>query len=176
MPISINVIACLECSCHIWVPQLIYFDKIHTFPFFSLSQMRKATHFMVLGHNFHFWCIVPGFARTSHMFPLFSPHHRATLSLQMIILCQMVITLLVFLTQTINESFVASKVSNIVFQEAQRRTCGLRSLLCTLEKFCSRIRYAGFMPCVVMSMRSLLMIIYAPASGSKDRMVACMVW
>jgi hypothetical protein len=23
------IIACLECSCHIWVPQLVYFDKIH---------------------------------------------------------------------------------------------------------------------------------------------------
>jgi hypothetical protein len=29
IPISINIIACLECSCHIWVPQLVYFDKIH---------------------------------------------------------------------------------------------------------------------------------------------------
>jgi hypothetical protein len=29
MPISINIIACLECSCHIWLPQLVYFDKIH---------------------------------------------------------------------------------------------------------------------------------------------------
>jgi hypothetical protein len=43
MPISINIIACLECSCHIWVPQLVYFDKIHhnffyTFPFFSNAQ------------------------------------------------------------------------------------------------------------------------------------------
>jgi hypothetical protein len=28
-PISINIIACLECSCHIWVQQLVYFDKIH---------------------------------------------------------------------------------------------------------------------------------------------------
>jgi hypothetical protein len=29
VPISINIIACLECSCHIWVPQLVYFDKVH---------------------------------------------------------------------------------------------------------------------------------------------------
>jgi hypothetical protein len=29
MPISINIIACLERCCHIWVLQLIYFDKIH---------------------------------------------------------------------------------------------------------------------------------------------------
>jgi hypothetical protein len=65
MPISISIIACLECS--IWVPQLVYFDKIHhvyrvlkkkiyififflLFPFSHFSQMRKATHFMVLGH------------------------------------------------------------------------------------------------------------------------------
>jgi hypothetical protein len=58
MPMSINITACLECSCHIWLPQLVYFDKIHhdkkffflLFPFSHFSQMRKATHFMVLGH------------------------------------------------------------------------------------------------------------------------------
>jgi hypothetical protein len=45
MPITINIIACLECSCHIWVPQLVYFDKIHdtrkqilNFRFFSNAQ------------------------------------------------------------------------------------------------------------------------------------------
>jgi hypothetical protein len=48
MPISINIIACLECNCQIWAPQLVYFDKIHqntkkilcffTFPFFSNAQ------------------------------------------------------------------------------------------------------------------------------------------
>jgi hypothetical protein len=50
--ISINIIACLGCSCHIWVPQLVYFDKIHhyvlkklilLFPFSHFSQMRKST-------------------------------------------------------------------------------------------------------------------------------------
>jgi hypothetical protein len=61
MPISINIIACLECSCHIWVLQLVYFDKIHhdtkktfffflLFPFSHFSQMRNATDFVVLGH------------------------------------------------------------------------------------------------------------------------------
>jgi hypothetical protein len=53
-------LACLECSCHIWVLQLIYFDKIYTscilskifllFPFSHFFQMCKATHFVVLGH------------------------------------------------------------------------------------------------------------------------------
>jgi hypothetical protein len=54
MPISINIITCLESSCHIWVQQFVcnlsILTKyiIFTFPF---SQMRKATHFVVLGHN-----------------------------------------------------------------------------------------------------------------------------
>jgi hypothetical protein len=64
-------IACFECSCHIWVPQLVYFDKIHhdikictkmytrthtnthfffTFPLSHFSQMCKATYLVVLGH------------------------------------------------------------------------------------------------------------------------------
>jgi hypothetical protein len=43
---------------HIWVPQLVYFDKIHhfilkknkfSFPYSHFSQMGKATHFVVLG-------------------------------------------------------------------------------------------------------------------------------
>jgi hypothetical protein len=50
MPISIDIIACLECCCHICVPQLVYFDKIHhayyvvfflLFPFSHFSQMRN---------------------------------------------------------------------------------------------------------------------------------------
>jgi hypothetical protein len=48
MPISIIIIACLECSCHIWVPQLVYFDKIHHV--YNI-QMHKATHFVVFGHK-----------------------------------------------------------------------------------------------------------------------------
>jgi hypothetical protein len=36
MPISINIIACLECSCHIWVPQLVYFLLLIWFFFFSI--------------------------------------------------------------------------------------------------------------------------------------------
>jgi hypothetical protein len=71
--LSINTIACLECSCHIWVPQLVYFDKIHhvhvhfvyekkrnffllfpfshffTFPFFSLFSSAQSDSFRGVG-------------------------------------------------------------------------------------------------------------------------------
>jgi hypothetical protein len=55
MPISINIIAYLECSCHIWVPQLVYFDNILTkkcfaLPFFTLFPNAQNAHFVVLGH------------------------------------------------------------------------------------------------------------------------------
>jgi hypothetical protein len=62
MPISINIIACLECSCHIWVLQLVYFDKIHhdtkkkflfTFPFFSLFPSAQSDSFH--GHIWFGW-------------------------------------------------------------------------------------------------------------------------
>jgi hypothetical protein len=70
MPISISIIACL-------VPQLVYFDKIHhlflLFPFSHFSQMRKATHFMVLGH------ISPSIPNPSHQASSTSWHVTAWL-------------------------------------------------------------------------------------------------
>jgi hypothetical protein len=53
MPISINIIACLECSCHIWVPQLVYFDKIHHDCFFSLFSNAQSDSFRGVGS--HLW-------------------------------------------------------------------------------------------------------------------------
>jgi hypothetical protein len=67
MPISINIIACLECSCHIWVLQLVYFDKIHhvykkqkqkkniffTLPFFSLFSNVQSDSFHGVWSHIH---------------------------------------------------------------------------------------------------------------------------
>jgi hypothetical protein len=56
MPISINIIACLECSCHLGTAIGLFWQNtsciflLFFFPFSHFSQMHKATHFVVLGH------------------------------------------------------------------------------------------------------------------------------
>jgi hypothetical protein len=57
-PIGINTIACLECSCHIWVPQLTYFDKIHhaqatknVFLLFRFSHFSQCDSFHGVGSH-----------------------------------------------------------------------------------------------------------------------------
>jgi hypothetical protein len=52
MPISINIIACLECSCHIWVLQLVYFDKIHHVWYAKKKKSNVLSHsFRGVGHK-----------------------------------------------------------------------------------------------------------------------------
>jgi hypothetical protein len=61
MPISINIIACLECSCHNWVPQLIYFDKIH-----HIKKKKKSIFIIFF---LPFFSLFPNFYKLHPIFP-----------------------------------------------------------------------------------------------------------
>jgi hypothetical protein len=53
MSISINILACLECSCHIWISQLVYFDKIHHVYFSIFLTFLKCGKRLICGVGSH---------------------------------------------------------------------------------------------------------------------------